>query len=49
MLQAGTIDQAGIDALDDEVKAEVEDAVEVRRREPGARPRESCCATCIAD
>ena len=41
-----TIDQAGLDALDAEVRAEVEDGGEVRRRESRSGPRTSCSRTC---
>ncbi|HEY6061253.1 MAG TPA: pyruvate dehydrogenase (acetyl-transferring) E1 component subunit alpha [Gemmatimonadales bacterium] len=40
MLQAGTIDQAGIDALDAEVHAEVEDAVKFADESPDPAPEE---------
>jgi TPP-dependent pyruvate/acetoin dehydrogenase alpha subunit len=40
MLQAGTIDQAGIDALDAEAHAEVEDAVKFADESPDPAPEE---------
>ncbi|HMA39746.1 MAG TPA: pyruvate dehydrogenase (acetyl-transferring) E1 component subunit alpha [Gemmatimonadales bacterium] len=40
MLQAGAIDQAGIDALDAEVHAEVEDAVKFADESPDPAPEE---------
>ena len=40
MLQAGTIDQAGMDALDTEVHAEVEDAVKFADESPDPAPEE---------
>ncbi len=40
LLQAGAIDQAGIDALDAEVHAEVEDAVKFADESPDPAPEE---------